>query len=148
MFALLLVLFSTIPQDIVLSDSFEKVEVNHFYDTEGKQVFDQVIWYDWDYLLNQHKVEAWRIMKTPGYFPVLNRQNGYYESLFIHDDNIHRVKAKYLIETWTQFDPELVDRETYKKELRLDLQSRKKKVKTVDGQGLLFRLMGVFINVK
>lgn len=140
MLSLLLVLFSTIPQDIALSDAFDKVELNHFYDDQGRHVFDQVLWYDWD-IHNRHTVGAWRLVKNTGTIPVLNRQSNLYESLFSDNGTFRKVTAKYYSETWMQYDPELVDREFLPKEKRRDLQKvRTIKPQPVDGLGNIFRI--------
>ncbi len=124
MLSLLLVLFSAIPDEIILTDSFDKVELNHFYDYEGKHVFDQIIWYDWD-IHNRHTICAWRLVKNSDVVPTLNRESGLYQSLFIDNDILRTVTAKYYSETWTQYDPELVDREFLPKEKRRELQNKK-----------------------
>lgn len=121
-----LLLFSIIPQDIVITDTFDKVEVNHFYDDQGRHVFDQVLWYDWD-IYNRHTVGAWRLVKSSGHIPVLNRKTGLYESLFEDHDDYRKVTAKYMVESWTQHDVELVDREFLPKEKRRELSSKEKK---------------------
>jgi len=124
---MILVLFSIVPHDKqILEDKFDKVELNHFYDDQGRHTFDQVIWYDWDHLRNQHKVESWRLVKSPEILPVLNRNTNKYESLFYDKDaKFHLVIADYYIESWTQYDVELVDRENYDKDKRKDLKTSK-----------------------
>lgn len=160
MYALLLALFSVVPiNDVsILEDKFDKVEINHFYDVDGKFVYDQIIWYDWDYEFNQHKVVSWKLVKdsrtdkpenirgreewekrfekdpdilpfNPIFFgddpiiPRLDRRTNTYKSIFYHNDFLHKVESKYKSETWTQYDPELVDREFYDKSKRPDLKS-------------------------
>lgn len=122
-----LLLFSIIPQDLVLTDSFDKVEINHFYDDQGRHVFDQVIWYDWEEIYHRHTVHAWRLVKNKGCIPTLNRQTNLYESLFNDNDLLRKVNAKYMVETWTQHDVELVDRDFLPKEKRRELSLTKSK---------------------
>lgn len=131
--AILLLLFSIVPQEQILLDGFDRVEINHFYDDQGRHVFDQVIWSDWD-IHNRHTVGAWRLVKLPGIIPVLNNQSNLYESLFNDNDVTRKVTAKYKLETWTQFDPELVDRDFLPKEKRRELFQLYKKKKE---QGVL-----------
>lgn len=134
MFALLLTLFTTITQDDITVDNFDKAEINHFYDDQGRHVFDQVLWSDW--VGNDHRIEAWRLVKSPNVYPKLNRETGKYESIFHDNDLLRKVIAKSLVESWTQYDPELVGRESWPKEKRRDLQIRggkpKDKPVTVD----------------
>lgn len=143
MFAVLLTLFAAIPNETVLDDSFDRVELNHFYDDEGRHIFDQVIWYDWD-IHNRHTIHAWRLVKNPSVIPILNRETGLYQSIFFDNDVLRKVTAKYYIETWTQYDVELVDREFLKKELRRDLQNAKVIKKQLSNDlGIIFRIFGV-----
>lgn len=105
----------------VLTDSFDRVEFNHFYDDQGRHVFDQVIWYDWVDGWG-HRIGAWRLVKNTNTIPTFNRQSGKYESLWYDNDILRKVSAKYMIESWEQYDIELVGRETWPKEKRRDLQ--------------------------
>lgn len=127
MSAILLLLFSTIPTDTTLVDHFDKAEINHFYDDQGRHVFDQVIWYNWvPGWVTGHRIEAWRLVKTPNVYPVLNRHTNKYESLFYDNDDLRKVVADSMVESWTQYDPELVGRETWPKEKRRDLSIKLK----------------------
>lgn len=122
-----LLLFSTIPQDDIFVDNFDKAEINHFYDDQGRHVFDQILWSDW--VGNDHRIEAWRLVKSPNVYPRLNRETDKYESVFYDNDLFRKVIAKSLVESWTQYDPELVGRESWPKEKRRDLQMRDGKPK-------------------
>lgn len=118
----------------VVTDNFDKVETNHFYDEYGKHIFDQVIWYDWVAGWGSHRMEAWRLVKSPNVYPTLNRNTNQYESLFYDNDILRKVTAKYMVESWTQYDPELEGRETWPKERRRDLTApRVKKKETMQG---------------
>ena len=139
--ALFLLLFAIVPNDHVLHDNFDKVEVNHFYDDQGRHVFDQVLWYDWEKIYNRHTVHAWRLVKLPGQIPTLNRDTDLYESLFDDHDNLRKVTAKYMVETWTQFDPELIDREFLPKERRRELSHPQNTKKSKE---LIQVIFGVF----
>lgn len=50
--------------DQVLTDKVDVVEVNHFYDEQGRYVFDQVIYYDWNRYEGRYDVVDWRLIKN------------------------------------------------------------------------------------
>lgn len=107
-----LLLFAILPNDLVVQEQCDVIEVNHFYDDQGRHVFDQVIFYDWCVGHNRHMVADWRLIKNETYRPI----NG--KILFYDQETIRKVTAKSQRETWTQYDPELVERETLPKEKR------------------------------
>jgi len=110
----------SIPRDDVARESVDLIEVNHFYDECGKLVFDQVIFYDWDWNAERYQIRAWRLVKSPAILPV--RDSAGYRSTW-QDGLIPRsVTATSFRETWTQYDPELVEREFLPKERRKELR--------------------------
>jgi hypothetical protein len=105
-----LLLFATIPTDIVVSEQVDVAEINHFYDDKGRHVFDQVIFYDW--IGFTHMVRDWRLIKSESQRPV----NG--KMLFYDQETLRKITASSQRETWTQHDPELAERERLPKERR------------------------------
>jgi len=110
------------PDEIVVSEGVDLVEVNHFYDENGKLVFDQVIFYDWCPEQSRFNVRAWRLLKQASQFPRKNWTRESYDSIWRDGDVIRRVTAKSFRETWTQYDPELVERAALPKEKRRELR--------------------------
>ena len=53
------------PLDGAVTDRVDLIELNHFYDEQGKLVFDQVIFYDWCNEQCRYNVRAWRLLKKP-----------------------------------------------------------------------------------
>ena len=109
------------PQEDVASEQVDLIEVNHFYDDQGRHVFDQVIFYDWEDSHSRHMVRAWRLVKNPAQLPQRNWKDGTYVSIWYDNDVLRKVQAKSMRESWTQYDPELVEREYLPKEKRKDL---------------------------
>jgi hypothetical protein len=141
-------------RDYPLVDRVMLVEVNHFYDEQGRLVFDQVIWYDWDG--DRYQIVDWRLLKGvrsdepvdqealkkhqawPHKFPppvpkwIGGHATPYHDSrlkLWVsswHDIKYkmaHRVVyAKLFRETWTCYDPELIEREFLPQERRRELR--------------------------
>lgn len=52
------------PADELTEDQVDLVEINHFYDDQGRLVFDQVIYYDWHTAQGRYQVRDWRLLKT------------------------------------------------------------------------------------
>jgi len=117
-------MLSIIPHEDVLRDNCDLAEVNHFYDENGKLVFDQVIFYDWDWEAERYQIRAWRLVKSPNILPVRDWVNGGYYSLWQDNLDVRRVMYPSIRETWTQYDPELIEREFLPKERRKELRKR------------------------
>ena len=121
------------PTQQVVIDHVDLVEVNHFYDEHGKRVFDQVIYYDWCAEAGRYNVRAWRLLKTQDQVPLKNWQRGDYVAVWHDGEILREVRSRSIRETWTQYDPELVEREFLPKEQRRELSRiavRKKPVRT------------------
>ena len=96
------------------------VEVNHLYDEQGRLLFDQLIYYDWSVEKRRYNVRAWRLVKNPSQLPTPHVSGGYV-SLWHDDRTLRRVVAKSKRESWTQYDPELVERQFLSKDKRPNL---------------------------
>jgi len=108
-------------QPSVIKDTVDLVEVNHYHDARGEHVFDQLIFYDWSRQKRRFQVRAWRLIKSESQVPQRDYRLGNWLVRW-HDDGILReVTATSRRETWTQFDPELIERENLPQEHRLDL---------------------------
>jgi hypothetical protein len=107
--------------ELVVVDEVDLIEVNHFYDEQGRHVFDQIIFYDWCGIQCRHNVRAWRLLKSPSQRPHRDWDAGGHVAVW-HDGNfLRRVRSHAVRESWTQYDPELVERDFVPKEQRPDL---------------------------
>lgn len=105
----------------VVKDVVDLVEVNHYHDARGEHVFDQLIFYDWSSQKKRFQVRAWRLIKSESQLPRRDHRQGHWLVRW-HDDGILReVTATSQRETWTQYDPELIERENLPQDQRLDL---------------------------
>lgn len=111
------------PQEDVSRDRVDLVEVNHFYDDTGRHVFDQVIFYDWSSYDCRHVVRAWRMVKTPSQLPKKSWSDNTYTAIWIDGEVLREVRASSMRESWTQYDPELLEREFLPKEKRRELRT-------------------------
>ena len=120
---LLACLCGSSPREDVASEQVDLVEVNHFYDDQGRHVFDQVIFYDWYASESRYNVRAWRLVKNPSQLPQRDWAGGGYSAMWQDGEQIRHIRSKSIRETWTQYDPELVEREFLPKEKRKELRT-------------------------
>lgn len=119
-----LLLLSTIPSEDITREQCDLAEINHFYDEQGRLVFDQIIFYDWcphALPVPRYQVRAWRLVKGPCQIPERDWAGGGYASTWLDGEIVRNIRADSIRETWTQFDPELAEREYLKKEQRREL---------------------------
>lgn len=114
-----------IPVETTVRESVDLVELNHFFDERGELVFDQVIFYDWSATDARYNVRAWRQVKVPEQLPERDWAAGGYRVLWQDGEQLRLVVSRSIRETWTQYDPELVEREYLPRERRKDLRSVK-----------------------
>lgn len=122
-------LAAILPQpDSVVRDSCDLIELNHFYDDQGRLVFDQVIFWDWSDDEGRYNVRAWRLVKNPTQLPQRDWNGGGYSALWIDgEQTLRRVHCAAFTESWTQHDPELAEREFLSAERRRPLRIAKGK---------------------
>jgi hypothetical protein len=113
------------PTEDVAREKVDLMEVNHFYDEQGRLVFDQVIFYDWSPDHSRYMVRAWRLVKNPSQLPERDWRDGGYLAVWQDGEILRRVRAQSMRESWTQYDPELAEREYLPKEKRKELRSVK-----------------------
>ena len=141
--ALAIAVLTIVPRDDTVRESCDLIELNHFYDENGRLVFDQVIFYDWSQSDARYNVRAWRLVKSPHQLPE-RRHDGWHvaawhdgfdysgadiwnhkDGWFVHwqdGDAMRQVCSPSFRETWLQYDPELVERELLPKEQRRELR--------------------------
>jgi hypothetical protein len=99
---------------IPLTEHCRLIEVNHYHDEDAKLVFRQILFYDWNARDSRYEIYAWRIYKHDSQIPLKNHRTGKYEATwrdFKDRDVLRKTTSDLFRETWTQFDPELEDRE-------------------------------------
>lgn len=132
-----------------LTDSVDLVEVNHFYNSSGELVFDQVIWLEWNTDKGRYDVVDWRLLRNvrlgnsddkwtwdtehpegPPYVESFigghatpTRVSDRWESYWLDEKcgKWRTVRAKHYRETWTDWDVELVARTVLPEEQRTGL---------------------------
>jgi hypothetical protein len=112
--ALCLAACGATPSTKVADDQVDLIEINHFHDDQGRPVFDQILFYDWSAADQRYQLRDWRLLKSQNQLPLRNTGGGEYVAVwsdFKSRDVLRRTKAKLVRESWTQYDPELVERE-------------------------------------
>ncbi len=109
------------PRDEATVERVDLVELNHCFDEYGRPAIDQLIFYDWCTTQCRFQVRAWRLLKTPAQLPRPDVAGGY---VIRWQDGpvLRQIYAKQFRETWTQYDPELTEREFLPKDKRRDLR--------------------------
>ncbi len=121
MLYLLLLIFIDYKNVNILRDEVDLVEYNHYHDANMRHVFDQIIFYDWSDQKKVFMVRDWRLVKSESQIP--KREKDYFIIRW-HDDGVLReVKASFRRETWTQYDPELIERNNLPQDQRILLKS-------------------------
>jgi hypothetical protein len=126
------------PREDIARDRVDLIELNHFYNEHGQLVFDQIIFYDWCPVAGRFQVRAWRMVKSPSQLPQRDWQRGGWSALWQDGDQTRLIYASAYRETWTQYDPELVEREYLPKERRKELRAaraNKPRPTTIAGSG-------------
>jgi hypothetical protein len=80
-----------------------------------------VIFYEWSPEAGRHQVRAWRLLKNASQRPRKDFASGDYVAVWHDGDVLREVRSPATRETWTQYDPELVEREFLPKERRAEL---------------------------
>jgi hypothetical protein len=106
-----LLVLGMVPVSPVVDDTADVIEINRYYDHDGKRVFQQLIFWDWREEEGAYRVFAWRMVKSREQHPVFDHWRGEYTLVFLDQGVLRRIRAPSLRETWTQYDPELLDRQ-------------------------------------
>jgi len=108
--------------DGTLAETCDLIELNWFYDERGKLVFQQTIFYDWSERESRYNVRDWRLVKTTAQLPQRDWSSGGYSAMWQDGEQFRHVRSQSFRETWTQYDPELAEREFLPKEKRKELR--------------------------
>ena len=113
-FAVCLAVFGASPGNKNSDERVDLIEINHFHDDQGRPVFDQILFYDWSPADQRYQIRDWRLLKNAYQVPLRNASDGEYVAVwsdFKSRDVVRKTQAKLIRESWTQYDPELVERE-------------------------------------
>ncbi len=97
------------------------IELNHFVDDEGREVFRQLVFYDWSDTDRRFNVRAWRLVKHENQLPTRHWNPDRHECKWHDDGLLRRVSAPQMRETWSQQDPERINRKHFPEKERVPL---------------------------
>ncbi len=118
-----ILLLSVVPLSEVSFDSVDLIEHNHFYDERGAHVFDQIIYYEWCCDTSSFMIIDWRLVK-PTNIGIIPQKSDVYSSIWFDSYTIRKIRSKSYVETWTQYDPELLHRSILPKDDRAELSTK------------------------
>lgn len=102
----------------VLTNSVDLIEINHCYDENGQLVFDQLLFYDWCPSKGRYNVRDWRLLKSAIQVPRRCPDSGLYIAVWRDGPAMRKVHAQTIRESWTQYDPEIIEQEFLPKDKR------------------------------
>jgi hypothetical protein len=109
LYIVILMSLGTVKPNDVEYDYVDLIEINHFIDSQGRLVFDQIIFYEWSRDETRFHVRAWRLIKSQSQIPRRVVRGGF--SAIWHDGDVLRdISTPAVAETWTQYDPEIMER--------------------------------------
>ncbi len=112
--------------DSLFRQRVDMIELNHFVDEEGREVFQQVIFYDWSKTHKRFHVRAWKLIKKPSHLPTQHWNPDCYQCTWHEKDMLRQVWAPKMRETWSQRDPERANRKLLPEGQRIPLWPKKR----------------------
>lgn len=104
---LILIAALTILPQGELPERCDLIECNHFFDSDGREVFVQHLAWDWHARHGCHHIATWALCKQE------QARHCYTSGDWIVCMKERQFRAPVYRETWTQHDPELLDRERW-----------------------------------
>lgn len=84
------------------------VELNSYFGSDGVRNLSQLIWWDWHMGRQEYGVVAWMMAKHDNHRPTRHR-NGW-RTIYWTGQGMFVITAASRRITWTQYDPEILDR--------------------------------------
>jgi hypothetical protein len=113
-------------QDRMIEESIDMIELNHFYDPCGRHIYDQVIFYHLAPETGKYRVRAWCLVEdreTLSRRPVKDAATGCVRVEWYDGEHkvVRHLVSRIYRESWTQVDPERMDKRYLDERLRLSL---------------------------
>jgi hypothetical protein len=117
----------------VVEEYVDLIELNHFYDQQGRHVYDQVIFYERTPDTGRFQVRAWCLVEDRDALnrrPVKNSETQRYQVDWLDNDQrlMRKITSHLYRESWSQIDPERVNKKIYDERLRILLVQNPKKI--------------------
>jgi len=116
----------------VAEEYVDLIELNHFYDQQGRHVYDQVIFYEQTPETGRFQVRAWCLVEDRDSLnrrPVKNLESQIYQVDWFDTDQrmLRKITSHVFRESWTQVDPERVNKKIHDERSRIALVQNPKK---------------------
>ena len=105
------------------TDHVDLVEVNHY--ESGGHGYDQTIFYEWSEDYRRYHVVGWFLAEQLEHYPTQTSDG--YVCYRINVKKEYVIHAKHYRETWTDFDPERLNKKVFDEERRRGLKGRDRK---------------------
>lgn len=114
-------LAAIVPIETVCRERCDVIETNDFRDENGRTVFVQQIFYEWSPCHERYMVRAWRLVKNGQPMPEYDHDRRCWSCTWLDGEIMRCVTATSYRQSFTQFDPELCEREILCKDKRREL---------------------------
>lgn len=92
-------------------DRVDIIELNHLHSKDWEHIMDQIIYWEWVHNEGEYRVVDWRKKKTENYRPHEDFNTGLFVAVFEDNQIIRRIESVSFMETETNYDPEVLDRD-------------------------------------
>ena len=115
------------------------IELNHFYDQQGRLVYDQVIFYARAPETGRFQVRAWCLVEDREYLnrrPVKNYETQIYQVDWYDSDQrlLRKISSRLYRESWSQVDPERANKRFHDERLRISMVQNPAKLQGYESQ--------------
>lgn len=109
------------PPLLSVSDHVDCIELNHYFDSEGQFVLNQLIYFSWSKSDWRFQVNDYKLQKHSAQIPFYQFSTGIHHSFWYDGQYLRKLSSNSLVETWSQKDPEYLERRHLKNEKRSGL---------------------------
>ena len=102
-----------VPRGDVIEDRFHLIELNHYFCENGKHVFDQLIFLDFNEHESRFDCHAWVFAKQDSQRPRYDYARRLWSCNWRDGDGMRHVYGASFRESWTQYDPECEQRKEF-----------------------------------
>lgn len=134
MLSLLLAFVLSVPIRIEdqATEYVDLIETNHYFDHQGRLVYDQVVFYERTPTTGKFQVRAWCLVDDREYLnrrPVKNETTGLYQVDWYDTDKriLRKLTSRLFRESWSQVDPERDNKRFHPERLRVELVKKPEK---------------------
>jgi hypothetical protein len=106
------------------NEHVDLIELNHFYDQQGRLVYDQVIFYEQAPETGRFQVRAWCLVEDREWLsrrPTKNYDSQLYQVDWYDSDQrlLRKITSRLYRESWSQVDPERANKKLLDERMRL-----------------------------